>query len=98
MKENICSKIETLAFHGIPIDQIAAALNVDVSKYSACVARGRVKARILSSELILKQALDGDTAAILAWAKSRTEERDTHVSDDGLSKEDFDAVLAAADY
>ena len=109
-------KVQAMAGYGLPQEQIAKVMRISAptlrKHYADELERGSAVANSLVAESLFKQARNGNTAAMIFWAKTRMGWRETmtldHQSSDGsMSPKDnqgaFDelnrrlAGLAAAD-
>ena len=97
MAENVHSKIETMAFYGVPPENISLVLGIDINKYAVDYAKGKVKAKLLAGELLLNLALQGDASAVMALSKDKVESSSVGQVET-LSAVDLDEILRAADY
>lgn len=74
--------VEKLSGLGVPLDQIASMVHGGMDplamakRFAKEIAKGRAKANSAVAERLWKKAVDGDTAAMIWWTKSRMGWRD----------------------
>lgn len=75
------SKIETMAGYGLPQDQIAQVMRISETTlkkyYGEELKRGAAVANSLVAESLFKQCRQGNTTALIFWAKTRMGWKDT---------------------
>ena len=76
-------KIEAMAGYGLPQEQIAKVMRIGVvtlkKYYAEELARGAAVANSMVAESLFKQCREGNTTALIFWAKTRMGWKDTQV-------------------
>ena len=83
--------VESLSQYGVPQEEIAQRIGISVDTmvnvYRAEILRGRGNANANVGKRLFQKAMDGDTTALIFWAKTRLGWRETSrtevVSPDG---------------
>lgn len=74
-------KIESMAGYGLPQDQIAKVMRISEATlkkyYAEELSRGAAVANSLVAESLFKQCRQGNTTALIFWAKTRMGWKDT---------------------
>lgn len=98
-------KVEQLASVGLPYRMISSliddGINVDTLQkyYAKELERGAAKACAKVGNALFKKCMDGDTASLIFWAKTRMGWKETQVQEtlsvSSLSDDELDAKIAA---